>query len=76
MNGWWWRESYEGFMDDENRSRYLEAEKWRFLVPLLAENMGRKKMIYVKDLRRVNFSFHAQKTVPSQTCQGLESHDV
>lgn len=63
-------------MGDESKSKYLEAEKWSLLVPLLALALGKRKMFYVKDLRRVNFGFHAQETFPSQMCQGLESHDV
>lgn len=43
---------------------------------IAGSGVGRRKMIYVKDLRRVNFGFHAQEVFPSQMCQGLESHGV
>lgn len=43
---------------------------------IAGSDVGRRKMIYARDLRRVNFGFHAQENFLSQMCQGLESHGV
>lgn len=52
------------FLDNERDTRYLEAGNWDLLVPLLVEDFGRVKMIYVRDLRATNFSLCGQKYFP------------